>query len=35
MSNDDYDYEDAAVCGSCGETIQDCEDLKNHEHGQR
>lgn len=30
MPNDDY--EDAYTCGSCGERIEDCEEMRKHEH---
>jgi hypothetical protein len=34
MPNDDYD--DAYICGSCGERVEDCDDMQQqHEHGKR
>lgn len=32
MPNDDY--EDAYTCGSCGERVEDCEDMQRHDHGK-
>jgi DNA-directed RNA polymerase subunit RPC12/RpoP len=32
MPNDDYD--DAYICGSCGDRVEDREDMQRHEHGK-